>query len=133
MLLHVRPTGGWWLLPSWLTLPVAAGYVTPLGYVRWRPVALLWVHLTAGTCMMADSYSQVEQASNVRALKLLLTGASERAHAVFATDPREYARSMDEVRGIIGQLANALAVEELSRARTASEGVSFPASAVQLH
>ncbi|QMV17714.1 hypothetical protein GOB94_02620 [Granulicella sp. 5B5] len=81
---------------------------------------------------MADSYFQVEQAPHVKALKLLLTGASERAHAVFETDPREYARSMDDVRGLIGQLANALAVEELSRSRAAAEDVGFAAQAMQL-
>jgi hypothetical protein len=82
---------------------------------------------------MADSYFQVEQASSVRALKMLLTGASERSHAVYAMDPREYARSMDEVRGLIGPLAHALAVEELSLARAAAEDVRFGAPVVPLH
>jgi hypothetical protein len=82
---------------------------------------------------VADSRNQLEQTSSVVSLKMLLTHASERAGAVYAMDPREYARSMDEVRGIIGQLAEALELGERSRAWAASGEVNFRAPAVPLH
>jgi hypothetical protein len=64
---------------------------------------------------MAGPYIQLEEASSVVSLKMLLGYASDRASAVYSVDPREYARSMAEMRGIIGQLADALEVNDQSR------------------
>jgi hypothetical protein len=56
---------------------------------------------------MAYNYVQMEEAPNVKALKMLLREASDRAGAVYTKNPAEYARMMREVIAVAGQLAQA--------------------------
>jgi hypothetical protein len=82
---------------------------------------------------MADSLIELQEIANSASLKMLLEYTSESARAVYAMDPREYGRSMDEVRGILGRLAESLEVREPSRTQVAIDEEYFPASTVQLH
>ncbi len=82
---------------------------------------------------MADSSMKLQETDSIASLKMLLEYTSESARAVYAMDPREYGRSMDEVRNIIGRLAEALEAEDRSRARVLSDVAYFPAAAVRWH
>ena len=81
---------------------------------------------------MAYSYALIEEAPDVKALKLLLGEASQRAGAA-GKNRDEYARMMTEVLGLVGQLAQALDANERMCERAGVEAVGQSAVAVQMH
>lgn len=81
---------------------------------------------------MGYSYASIEETPDVKALKLLLGEASERAEAA-RKNPGEYARMMGEVLALVGQLAQALDANERMCERTAHEVMGQSAVGVRVH
>ncbi len=81
---------------------------------------------------MPDSLVQLQQIFSVEALEKQLFLSSTKAQAVFQKDPEAYAKRMEDVRDIIGQLAMALEIEDQARIR-AMASIEHPVMTAHLN